>query len=668
MKRTLRKELYRPRSRRINTNAELRKTTLLRNNLSRTFNRKLITTFNSFVREETDALDNSQSFVIEKAVRNLNDKLTPLFESEYRKVFSIVYRNNEKKYEQDKKQDGTVFGRNVYLDPVIKKFLEDRSRIFSGITIQMSRKLRDIIAQEFESGQTLPQITSAIRKEFGFFSRRRANLIARTETHTALGFANHDYHKNFQADTGITMLKRWRATNDARTRSFHSEANGQTVPMDEKFTVGGAEMDYVGDPAGGAKNVINCRCVVIYVDEQDVVDGVPATEVKPDNPFGDTDSVELTYHKDALWDRGEDNVLGVVKRSSPLSGSVNTKSSTSFFRPKDRSITMNSDYGLSKTNSVWRHEFGHAIDTDEKFINFINNLDDDVRKNLGFTNVDITNMNKTRNISALITRKIAADSKKLDVINKANKQKFGLEVYNDKSVGIGSGMTNARNSFLKKFGLNKEKILTDDTGQFLNISDSGKYVKITKADFKKKIRAYLKDTNGFIDTKFLDDVISAGNGGINPFTDKDWVDTLISKLSFEDDILRIDYFTDDLLGKLASIKNNANFKDSSFYEDIYNLFKDTGTMVSSNEEWLMFSDFVGSVSNNIVGKGHSDFYYGQFSKLLGGITNGNTTEAIANYTTLMSSGHSAFYRKLLEELIPETMKAFDDLFELLNQI
>jgi len=124
MKRTLRKELYRPRSRRINTNAELRKTTLLRNNLSRTFNRKLITTFNSFVREETDALDNSHSFVIEKAVRNLNDKLTPLFESEYRKVFAIVYRNNEKKYEQDKKQDGTVFGRNVYLDPVIKKFLE----------------------------------------------------------------------------------------------------------------------------------------------------------------------------------------------------------------------------------------------------------------------------------------------------------------------------------------------------------------------------------------------------------------------------------------------------------------------------------------------------------------------------------------------------------------
>ena len=271
MKRTLRKELYRPRSKRINSNAELRKMTLLRNNLARTFNRKLLNTFRSFVREETDALDNSQSFIIQKAQRNLINKLTPLFESEYRKIFAIVYRNNEKRYQQDRKQEGTVFGRNVYLDPVIKKFLEERSYIFAGISLQMSRKLRDLIQQEFESGQTLPQITSAIRREFGFFSRVRANLIARTETHTALGFANHDYHKNFQADTGITMVKRWRATNDARTRSFHSEANGQTVPMDEKFTVGGAKMDYVGDPAGGAKNVINCRCVIIYADEQDII-------------------------------------------------------------------------------------------------------------------------------------------------------------------------------------------------------------------------------------------------------------------------------------------------------------------------------------------------------------------------------------------------------------
>ena len=42
--------------------------------------------------------------------------------------------------------------------------------------------------------------------------------------------------------------------------------------MDEKFLVGGTEMAYAGDPAGGAANTVNCRCVIIYVDEDDIVE------------------------------------------------------------------------------------------------------------------------------------------------------------------------------------------------------------------------------------------------------------------------------------------------------------------------------------------------------------------------------------------------------------
>ena len=67
------------------------------------------------------------------------------------------------------------------------------------------------------------------------------------------------------------MIKRWASTNDGRTRSHHSAANGQQRPMNEDFIVGGAPMAYAGDPKGGARNVINCRCVIIYADEQDVV-------------------------------------------------------------------------------------------------------------------------------------------------------------------------------------------------------------------------------------------------------------------------------------------------------------------------------------------------------------------------------------------------------------
>ena len=41
--------------------------------------------------------------------------------------------------------------------------------------------------------------------------------------------------------------------------------------MDDDFVVGGLPMAYAGDARGGAKNVINCRCVIIYADENDIV-------------------------------------------------------------------------------------------------------------------------------------------------------------------------------------------------------------------------------------------------------------------------------------------------------------------------------------------------------------------------------------------------------------
>ena len=67
------------------------------------------------------------------------------------------------------------------------------------------------------------------------------------------------------------MLKKWVATQDGRTRSSHSSANGQTVDMNEDFLIGGTPMGFAGDSKGGSRNVINCRCVIIYADERDLV-------------------------------------------------------------------------------------------------------------------------------------------------------------------------------------------------------------------------------------------------------------------------------------------------------------------------------------------------------------------------------------------------------------
>lgn len=56
--------------------------------------------------------------------------------------------------------------------------------------------------------------------------------------------------------------KVWCAHMDKRTRDSHFAADGQQVPVDAKFRVGGSELDFPGDPGGPPKEVVNCRCRV----------------------------------------------------------------------------------------------------------------------------------------------------------------------------------------------------------------------------------------------------------------------------------------------------------------------------------------------------------------------------------------------------------------------
>jgi hypothetical protein len=86
----------------------------------------------------------------------------------------------------------------------------------------------------------------------------RATLIARTE---ATGGAN------FGALQALTMegvqTKVWLATNDVRTRPSHSAADSQEVGIARKFMVGGAALEFPGDPSGPISEIAACRCAMV---------------------------------------------------------------------------------------------------------------------------------------------------------------------------------------------------------------------------------------------------------------------------------------------------------------------------------------------------------------------------------------------------------------------
>lgn len=105
------------------------------------------------------------------------------------------------------------------------------------------------------------QIAANIRK-IRELSPFRARTIARTETGMAASYAGSETAKQAANEYDLVIHKFWNHTEDERTRISHREMDASKgIPITDKFDVGGIKMDRPLDPAGGAANVVNCRCV-----------------------------------------------------------------------------------------------------------------------------------------------------------------------------------------------------------------------------------------------------------------------------------------------------------------------------------------------------------------------------------------------------------------------
>lgn len=89
------------------------------------------------------------------------------------------------------------------------------------------------------------------------FSEVRATEIALNETNWIYNWINHQNLAEMQ-DTHT-----WVSMRDERVRVSHWEADGQTVPINEPFTINGYKMMFPLDDSMGAPidEIINCRCV-----------------------------------------------------------------------------------------------------------------------------------------------------------------------------------------------------------------------------------------------------------------------------------------------------------------------------------------------------------------------------------------------------------------------
>lgn len=123
-------------------------------------------------------------------------------------------------------------------------------------------QIRSAINDGVAEGVGTAGIASNIRSRAPVIAGVRSLVIARTEVHSASQWAQVTAIK----DTGLVLRKEWVSAADERTRIDHADANGQIVGPDESFEVGGEELAFPGDPSGSAENIINCRCVLNFVE------------------------------------------------------------------------------------------------------------------------------------------------------------------------------------------------------------------------------------------------------------------------------------------------------------------------------------------------------------------------------------------------------------------
>ena len=143
----------------------------------------------------------------------------------------------------------------------------ERSDLPSDLFEKVSDILRTARDESWTEYRTKRHLSKELipKESSGWWSDRAAYRHSIRRTARTLSTQNASVRVSRELrEQGFTH-KRWVSVMDSRVRSTHAEANGQTVPLGESFSVGAYGLRYPGDPQGPDVEIQNCRCVIVGV-------------------------------------------------------------------------------------------------------------------------------------------------------------------------------------------------------------------------------------------------------------------------------------------------------------------------------------------------------------------------------------------------------------------
>lgn len=208
-------------------------------------------------------------------LQNLSKQMAEVLQDTNKTAQSFISKSMQNMYRENYNFAAEQLGFSTLDNTAVRNILTGEVNPFTKLSIAgeqdkraIMRRLESELTTGILKGESIPNIAKRLKAvSEGYLGD--TIRIARTETTRVEGSARQavgDEGKRL----GFKMWKRWVATADDRTRDEHAAADGQEVPNDEPFIVGGEEMMYPGDISLGASawNVCNCRCTMVnFIDD-----------------------------------------------------------------------------------------------------------------------------------------------------------------------------------------------------------------------------------------------------------------------------------------------------------------------------------------------------------------------------------------------------------------
>lgn len=146
----------------------------------------------------------------------------------------------------------------------IKEYVErEAATRITGINEVTKDQLRRAIGQALEEGQSVDQLANQLEMLYNGLWERRSFAIARTEVIAASNYGA----KEAASQSGLPLKKQWTTSRDDRVRESHDLMDGEITEMDTPYSNG---LMFPGDPSGHPSEVVQCRCVEVYLMDGEV--------------------------------------------------------------------------------------------------------------------------------------------------------------------------------------------------------------------------------------------------------------------------------------------------------------------------------------------------------------------------------------------------------------